>query len=73
MANLPLSIYEIKYDSVKGRRHLGPLGDDLAKVIPESIELRPRSTYPSPNKVKEKNHVLETETETDSLTSHKNS
>lgn len=37
----------MKYDSVKGRRHLGPVGPGLQEAIPESVEVHSRSTYPS--------------------------
>ena len=47
VAALPLATYEIKYDSVKGRRHLGPVGPGLQEAIPESVEVHARSTYPS--------------------------
>ncbi|CAM9102408.1 unnamed protein product [Hapterophycus canaliculatus] len=47
---LPLATYEVKHDSVKGRRHLGPVGPDLEKAIPESVDVHGRSTLPSPNK-----------------------
>ncbi|CAN0285935.1 unnamed protein product, partial [Ascophyllum nodosum] len=47
---LSLSNYEITYDRVKGRRYLGPLGLGLKHVIPESVEVHPRNTYPSPIK-----------------------
>ncbi|CAM9476678.1 unnamed protein product [Ectocarpus sp. 8 AP-2014] len=47
---LPLATYEIKHDSVKGRRHLGPVGPGLEKAIPESVQIHGRSTYPSPNR-----------------------
>lgn len=47
VAALPLATYEIKYDSVKGRRHLGPVGPGLQEAIPESVEVHARSAYPS--------------------------
>eukprot|EP00752_Nemacystus_decipiens_P007451 g6660.t1 len=50
IAALPLATYELKFDSVKGRRHLGPFGPDLEKVIPGSVEVHGKSTYPSPIK-----------------------
>ncbi|CAM9405685.1 unnamed protein product [Ectocarpus sp. 6 AP-2014] len=50
VAALPLATYEIKHDSVKGRRHLGPVGPGLEKAIPESVQIHGRSTYPSPNR-----------------------
>lgn len=51
IAALPLATYEMKHDSVQGRRHLGPVGPDLEKVIPGSVEIHEKSTVPSPNKV----------------------
>eukprot|EP00903_Cladosiphon_okamuranus_P008285 g7974.t1 len=50
IAALPLATYELKHDSVKGRRHLGPVGPDLEKAIPGSVEVHGKSTYPSPIK-----------------------
>ncbi|CAM9875822.1 unnamed protein product [Scytosiphon promiscuus] len=50
VAALPLATYEIKHDSVKGRRHLGPVGPGLEKAIPESVDVQGKSIYPSPNK-----------------------
>lgn len=47
VAALPLATYEMKHDSVKGRRHLGPVGPGLQKAIPESVEVHARSTFPS--------------------------
>lgn len=51
VASLPLVMYEFKYDSVKGRRQLGSVGPGLEEVIPESVEVHAKSTYPSLNKV----------------------
>lgn len=51
VTSLPLATYEIKHDSVKGRRHLGPVGPGLEEAIPESVQIHAKSTYPSPNKV----------------------
>lgn len=52
IAALPLATYEMKHDSVKGRRHLGPLGPGLEKTLPGSVEIHGKSTYPSPTKVR---------------------
>lgn len=51
ITSLPLVMYEFKYDSVQSRRQLGSVGPGLEDVLPESVEVLPKSTYPSPVKV----------------------
>ncbi len=43
---LPLSQYEFKYDSIKGRRHLGSVGPTIEAVLPTSVSYRPSRSFP---------------------------
>jgi ATPase family AAA domain-containing protein 3A/B len=45
--NVPIKLYEFKYDSVEGRRHMGVIGYDAEKYFPESIDIIPLYTIPS--------------------------
>jgi ATPase family AAA domain-containing protein 3A/B len=45
--NAPIKLYQFKYDSVEGRRHMGVIGYDAEKYFPESIDVIPLYTIPS--------------------------
>ncbi|CAM9903147.1 unnamed protein product, partial [Phaeothamnion confervicola] len=49
VTRLPIREYEFRFDSVAGRRQLGVIGADLAKVLPESVEIK-SATFPNPTK-----------------------
>ncbi len=43
---LPLSQYEFKYDSIKGRRHLGSVGPTVQAVLPTAVSYKPSRSFP---------------------------
>ncbi len=43
---LPLSQYEFKYDSIKGRRHLGSVGPTVQAVLPSAVSFKPSRSFP---------------------------
>ncbi len=43
---LPLSQYEFKYDSIKGRRHLGSVGPTVQAVLPTAVSYKPSRAFP---------------------------
>lgn len=55
---MPLMTYEFKHDSVTDRRQLGSIGPGLEKIVPESVEVYAKSTYPSRNKVTDRTWLL---------------
>lgn len=40
VSRLPLKVYEMKDDSVKGRKQLGVLGEDLEELVPAAVRMR---------------------------------
>ncbi len=52
--NAPIKVYEFKYDTTKGRKHVGIIGKDVQRWFPEAVDIVPRYTVPSQNNKKEK-------------------
>ena len=53
--DVPIKAYQFKYDSVKGRKHIGVIGIDAERYFPDSVEVIP--TYTLPNKEKGKESI----------------
>lgn len=47
---VPIKAYHFKYDSVKGRKHLGVIGIDAERYFPDSVEVIPSYVLPSHEK-----------------------
>jgi len=45
--NVPIKVYELKYDSVQGRTHMGVLGYDAERFFPDSVDVIPHHTVPN--------------------------
>ncbi len=43
---LPLTLYEFKYDSIKGRRHLGSIGPTVQAVLPTAVSFKSSKSFP---------------------------
>jgi ATPase family AAA domain-containing protein 3A/B len=50
---VPIKAYQFKYDSVKGRKHIGVIGIDAERYFPDSVEVIPTYTLPSKEKGQE--------------------
>ena len=50
---VPIKAYQFKYDSVKGRKHIGVIGIDAERYFPDSVEVIPTYTLPSQEKGQE--------------------
>ena len=44
---LPLKEYEFKYDSIRSRRQVGVIGQEIQHSIPGSVQVVPRQTFPN--------------------------
>jgi ATPase family AAA domain-containing protein 3A/B len=47
---LPLRTFEFRHDTVRGRRQLGVIGQELMQIVPESVSLVDKQAFPSPIK-----------------------
>jgi len=45
---LPLRTFEFRHDTVRGRRQLGVIGQELMQIVPESVSLVDKQAFPSP-------------------------
>jgi hypothetical protein len=47
--SIPLKVYEFAYDTVKGRRQLGVIGDELESILPESVDVVRSQAFKNPD------------------------
>jgi ATPase family AAA domain-containing protein 3A/B len=50
--SIPLKVYEFAYDTVKGRRQLGVIGDELESILPESVDVVRSQAFKNPDNTK---------------------